>query len=325
MTIYSSRKIGMLLFLLGIGFVICGYYSLRHFTKVSSDNYLAPAGLFISGKKSFSFALLGDSRLNNTTLDAVLRDITGGDYAFTMHVGDQAGDFSGSHFGWILQELQEVMGDEPFYAVPGNHDRNRDDPDDQLRLYKRFFGQPEYWFAYGDTLFICLDSSNGTFSKKQAQWLDSILSRLRDSFGTCMLITHMPPIDPRPGKTHCLKSGVDQLKRIIQKHRVSALFAGHLHFFTQTEFGGVPLYISPSSGQKRREGSKHFGYLDVSIGSDGTISVSEVPVTMAEGREHLEYFFSTEVVRVPMVATGLLLILFGFWMTTRTRPWFIQT
>jgi len=291
----------------------------RCYTNAHTDNYLPPAGQFIPGSDSFRFAVLGDSELQNIPLEEILLDIKSSDFAFAMHVGDLADRVKTSHFEWLLQEFREELGDFPLYAVPGNHDDTKEPEEERLRYYKRAFGQPNYWFSYGDTLFVCLDTSDGEFTDAQALWLETTLDRLRDSFKLCVLFTHMPPFDPRPGHEHCIWSGVEQLKKIVVKYDFAAIITGHIHEYFELDFGGVPLYIVPPSGQVMRGSTTEFGYVAVAIDEEGSLSVKSVSVTDATGREDLEYGLSTRIQANPVVEMGLVFCVLGFLLAVRIR------
>ena len=254
---------------IGIALILTNHLSVKSYTNAHIDNYLAPAGRFIRGDEALTFAVLGDSSLRNTPLEAVLRDIVRGGFDFALHVGDQARRRTSAHFEWLLQEVRGEIGDFPFYAVPGNHDITSGGR--HLRFYKRAFGQPHYWFSYGDTLFVCLDTSTIRLPDAQAEWLDQTLTRLRGLFKSCVLFMHVPPIDPRPGGDYGIVEGVERLRGIVQAHSVTAIIAGHIHEFLSGDFAGVPLYIAPASGQRMRGKADRFGYLSVSVDRQGSI------------------------------------------------------
>lgn len=319
MTPRSKRRTGVVLFFLGIALIIIDYLSVMYYTNAHADNYLAPAGQFIPGDDTFSFAVLGDSVLSNPPLGEILSDIVGRDFAFAVNVGDQAMRQTTAHFEWLLQELRQEIGNFPFYAVPGNHDITMEHGERRLRFYKRAFGQPDYWFSYGDALFVCLDTSTRELSDGQAVWLESTLLRLRGSFKSCLIFMHVPPIDLRAGENSCMRRGVDRLRQIVQANKITAIVAGHTHEYLQSEFGGVPLYVAPSSGQAMHGEADMFGYLAVTVEANGDVSVREVPVTRESGREYMEYYFSTEVQRYRVVEIGLIFVMAGFWLVASSH------
>lgn len=318
---FPKKPFGFVLFVSGVALILLGHMSVAQYTQAHVDNYLAPAGRFFPGDSSFSFAILGDSAMRNRPLNAVLQDIIGKEHAFALNVGDQARRPNSSHFEWMLQEIRDEIGDFSYFAVPGNHDIAGREDGRRLRYYKRAFGQPYYWFSHGETLFVGLDSSTKGLGAEQLVWLESTLSRLRGDFKSCLIFMHVPPTDPRPNSDYCMKRDIESFRDIVKTNNITAIFAGHIHQFLQGEFGGASLYITPPSGQVMRGKTREFGYLSVTMGADGAVSVNHVPVTADRGMEYMEYYFSTEVQRYPTVELGLLLILLGFGLQGEYVSW----
>ena len=315
-----GRVTGIVLFVVGLVSAVVAQWGVRAFSEAKTDNFVAPGGRFFDGKPAFRFAVMGDSGLRNEPMEAVLQDIRKKDFAFIIHVGDMARHFTSSHFEWLAQELHDDTGDLPFYAVPGNHDiTSRQDDIRRLRYYKRIFGQPNYWFSYGDVLFVCLDTSTNDLTDADLAWLEGTLKRLRKMFKSCVMVMHVPPIDPRPDENHCMVDGVERLRQLVGQYDVNALFAGHIHEYSESDFGGAPLYIGPPSGETRRGGTTRFGYMAATVAPDGAVSVEAVPVTDKEGRKRVEYFVSTSVQRHPVAETGLVLMAAGFCLVVFLR------
>ena len=212
LTLYLS----IILFIAGISCVTIYYISVENYNNAHTRNYLPPAGEFLKGDETFSFAVLSDSGLRDEPLKLVLEDIMKHNYPFVLNLGDQARKLMTSNFELLLQTNNKIFGDLPFYAVPGNHDvlyEGSEKPEDYLRFYNRSFGQAYYWFTYGETLFIGLDTSKGNLYPKQEEWLKTTLEKLRHSYKTCIVFMHIPPIDPRPGDSYCMsKAEADKLK-----------------------------------------------------------------------------------------------------------------
>lgn len=285
-------------FALGIGLLVVNQASMRWYSEGWVRNRLPPAGCFIEGEAAFSFAVMGDSAGNEYPFEAILEHVQGQDVAFILHLGDQAKRRSIQHFEWLLQEYAEELGELPLFAVPGNHDVTKDEDDLRLRHYNRAFGQANYWFTYGKTLFIGLDTSDSRFPEERQEWLETVLNRLRPLFDTCVVFAHVPPVDPRPGQNHCMKEDAAALGDILSRHHVDALFCGHIHEFRATTFADVPLYIGPPAGQEMRGATKEFGYMLCAVKEDGAIEVRHVPVTSVSNSEYTEYVVSSKLYKV---------------------------
>ena len=259
---------------------------------------------------------MGDSGLRDKPLGLVFDKIKAGNYSFILDMGDQARKLMTSNFELLLQTNNRFIGDLPFYSVPGNHDvvyGDSNKPEDYLRFYNRAFGQAYYWFSFGDTLFIGLDTSRGNIYPQQELWLKSALKHLRKSFKNCIVYMHIPPIDPRKGQYYCLSENESsKLKQIFKGYNITAIFAGHIHKVLKSTFDGIPLYIAPPAGQKMRSGQKDYGYLSCEISKNNKLKVSYVPVTNDIGRDHFAAFISTEIQRIPTFQTGLICIILSW-------------
>ncbi len=288
------RILSVFFFLSGIIFSTWSAISLNQYFKTNSGNRLPPAGSFIDGSDKFTFAVMADSGLRDEPINAVIKDMKSKKVKFIIHLGDQARRLSANHFEHLLQSLDSQLGDTPFYAVPGNHDATHGKKS-TLRYYKRAFGQPNYWFSYGNTLFVAINTAFGNFDKEQQAWLKNVLKNLRPMFTNCILLTHMPPEDPRPGKSYAMYGDIDELKSIISKFKINAIIAGHIHEYNASQLDGIPLYTAPPSGQKMRGATTMFGYLLCAIDKSSKLNVKKVDITDKKGRDYLQYFLSTEL------------------------------
>lgn len=281
-----------LLFINGIVFGTWALIGLNIYFKSNCDNRLPPAGEFIDGPASFTFAIVSDSGMRTTPFREVIKSAKNRDIKFILHLGDLAGDFSSNHFEHMLQDIDKFAGDTSFFAVPGNHDVISSHTL-SYNFYKRAFGQPYYWFSYGDTLFVMLDTATSDFSSKQQVWLKNVLDRMRPLFKTCLVCMHVPPQDPRPGKSYSMERDIDELRMILEKHRITAIFAGHIHEYLKSEFAGAPIYILPPSGQEMRGDTTMFGYLLCKFDKSGVLNVEKIDVTDDRNRDIMADLLST--------------------------------
>ncbi len=252
---------------------------------------LPPTGEVLEGKAPFRFAVVGDSHSNMDVFEAVLRGVKSDQVSLVLHMGDQVAACSRVDFDWVVQEIEEAHLGVPFCAVPGNHDvapAGESDPRLRCRLYSRSFGPRRYWFAYANALFVAFDDSAEKCAPEDLQWLDRTLARLRGQFEACFVYTHVPPSDPRIGRTHCLASGGEELGRILKKHRVSALFAGHVHCYAETDVEGVAVYISGGGGGGLKVPGESSHYLLCTVEPGGAFRVEKKNVAAASGADYWE-------------------------------------
>lgn len=312
---FKRKKLSIIFFWVGLIFGGWSLISLYSFFRPHGDNRLPPAGTFFEGPESFSFAIMSDSGLRNEPLSKVIRDIRTKNVKFILHLGDQARDLSSNHFEQILQDLDKDLGDTPFYAIPGNHDAIRDQSrmkERSLIYYKRAFGQPNYWFTYGNTLFIAMNTAYSSYPKEDRDWVKTVLKHLRPMFKNCILLMHVPPNDPRPGKNYDMDRDDKKTLKEITKYRITAIFAGHIHEFIKSEWGGIPLYIAPSSGQETRGLSQEFGYILCRITPENNLEVKHIKVPSGNGRDYLRIFLSTELDGITSATISFLSLTLAF-------------
>lgn len=287
------RPLSIAAFAIGTLLFIWSFISLTYYFQAKGNNRLPPAGSFIDGPDEFTFAIMADSGFQEEPVKKIIRDMQSQKAKFIFHLGDQARRLSYNHFEHLLQSMESALGNTPFYALPGNHDTISKDQNTE-KYYSRAFGQSYYWFTYGNTLFIALNTSNSDFSKDQQLWLKNVLQHLRPSFKNCLLLMHVPPIDPRPDESYALSRDTDELAEIIKPHNITAIICGHIHAYIESNFKGIPLYIAPPSGQQMRSGTKSYGYLLCEVTKDSGVKIRRIDVTDKKGRNYFLAALSTE-------------------------------
>jgi Icc-related predicted phosphoesterase len=271
--------------------LLVAYLLSWRFMGAPAPAVLPPAGEVLDGKAPFRFAVVGDSHSKMDVFEAILGSMKADGVSLVLHAGDMVEECAEVDFDWLLQELEEARIGVPFCAVPGNHDtvEGESDPQARCHLYGRSFGPRQYWFAYANALFVGLDASLKTYGEEDLRWLDRTLSRLRSQFEACFVYTHVPPFDPRESRNHRSESGVNELGRILEKHRVSALFSGHIHSYLETTLEGVPVYISGGGGGDLREPLGPHHYLLCTVEPGGRLRVEKKPVVAASREDYWEH------------------------------------
>lgn len=254
---------------------------------------LPPAREAIQGTVPFRFAVVGDNRGNMEVFEEILARIKEEHVSLILHTGDLVDHSGERQFTWLLHELGEEKLPVPLCAVPGNHDIDEaaKDPSTRCRLYGRAFGQRRYWFAYANALFVALDDSTERVSPDDLQWLDRTLAQFRSQYTLCFVYMHVPPRDPRPGRTHALEEGAENLIGIMTKHRVNAVFAGHIHSYLEDNVAGIPVYITGGAGAELEEPSDRYHYLVCTVAPDGSFSLQKRDVDYLRNTDYPEYAF----------------------------------
>lgn len=278
---------------------LCGhtYFSDRYFNAI--HNYSNPQSQFLEpNKKELNILLVSDTGSNHLVLRKVLESaLQNNNYDFVMYLGDMTVNASVSAYYWMLHDIQPVLGKTPMYTLPGNHDIVRRIGLTKVHftdksLYETIMGPRYYWFGYGDTLFITLDSSDESLDKAQLQWLDDTLKKIRPYFKNCIIMGHVPPANSRPDyfEDHITKpEATKKFESIIRKYKINGMFFGHVHFFSAAKFAGIDFWTTPSSGQSIRNPEvPKYGYVNVKINKNGKVDVQPVYIDF-NGPRH-EFF-----------------------------------
>jgi len=272
---------------------------------------LPPAGESLQGKTPFTFAVVGDNRGNNAVFDEILASIRQDGVSLVIHTGDIVKECTKQNYEWILHELAETHPGVPFCAVPGNHDEASSGTN-IYRLYERAFGPRRYWFSYGNTMFVGLGNygRTETYRQEDLDWLDETLCQHRGGYKNCIAFMHVPPRDPRAGRHHAQsESAGEAMMGVLEKHSVTALFAGHIHSYLEDQMDGIPIYITGGAGAERVEPVVAYHYLLCAVQSDGKLEVRKVDVRDVVNTDYPEYAFSVKFpVAASLVGVGVLLL-----------------
>ncbi|MPM94694.1 3',5'-cyclic adenosine monophosphate phosphodiesterase CpdA [bioreactor metagenome] len=258
---------------------------------------LPPAGLTLQPeRKAFTVAVFSDFAGQIDSVEKIGGDISRNDVAFTLCLGDIVKKRTALDFLHVTGEIRECMPC-PVYAAPGNWDRN---DVTGWETYRAYFGQDYYFFGYGDTLFVALNTADGNLPEEQRTFLAQTLKRERPHFRRCVIFCHIPPKDPRPEEEHAATPDFSAIfEDIIRPYRIDLILCGHIHCFTESEMAETRLVTTPSAGQEIREpDNPMFGYLLLDFAADGAIGIRRVDVTPDTGREEMEYFFTVELCRI---------------------------
>lgn len=291
------------------------------FERAVEQSYVAPAGkMFDLDNENFSFSVVSDTGAQNEPIDSILKEIKRSDAKFILHLGDLVRYRNDTHFDWMVSEIEDALIGFPFYMVPGNHEVISEGGDVDKSLYMEIFGQTHYWFGYGNTLFIGLDTSEGKLDNEQLGWLENTLNIIRPKFKYCVIFSHVPPINPEGKLSKTLQPGeAKKLAQAIAGKNITILLFGHTHDYTKTEFMGVPMYISPSSGQEIRSDIDKYGYMNITVSPDGIKNVNVNYVDKKAEVEEMEAFFSYAMVKKEIKIVAMWVMLFGFLLIAVAR------
>jgi len=233
-----------------------------------------------------------------------------------MHLGD----ITTSHpqrpsWGTECLNSQKLIGmfDAPVHLCAGNHDignklsldlpnwpKSAGDPrksfyvsDDNVALYKKYFGEPYYSFDHKGSHFIVLlehiFGSGWDVEKEEWGWLEADLEANKDAQHIFMFF-HTPIywVDPVKDVGPRNYEIIDEEPRarllgLIEKYRVRAVFTGHTHHNITNQYGDAGLFTVTSTAFARNSwrlytdvggGNRdpaHAGYLIVRVYGDRAV------------------------------------------------------
>lgn len=147
-----------------------------------------------------------------------------------------------------LVPLAEETGAELIWVM-GNHDERV--PFREILLDEPGSDEPvNRVIDLGGLRIITLDSSvpgyhHGILEPATLAWLDEVLAEPAP-FGTVVALHHAPIATPLALMDILELRGQDEFGEVIHGRDVRAILGGHLHYPTQGEFAGVPVYVAGS-------------------------------------------------------------------------------
>ena len=241
-------------------------YSLK--TRLSSkNNFQKSVGPFmvktLKGGEDFSFAMLGDSRTFPDDWAKVAKAVTKSKPQFAVFVGDMV-TWGLNDYEWeeqFFNPAKDFFSTIPFYAVIGNHEAN-------TPLFTKIFSTPggKNWSQkIGTVLIIGIDGTmDWETDGVQTKWLENILANSKANF--IFLTSHYPAYtsgghgwlkDGRPGEK-TTRLAQDVIMPLLKKYNVTAMFAGHDHFYERSEpDSGVTMIVTGGAGAPLRNKVKN--------------------------------------------------------------------
>jgi predicted phosphodiesterase len=198
---------------------------------------------------------------------------------FLFSVGDMV-------FGSPLPEVYEKQYKDftqliretklPFYAAPGNHDLAYESG---IKLFQSYiYPRTYYSFTYKKYHFIFLNTEEkgkeGKIEGKQLLWLKEELKKSQGKITFVFL--HRPPYsvlnpegNPKKHIAFTNKKNEFLIKRLFERYKVKAVFAGHEHLFHYEKHNEVDYFITGCSGSspyvsEKKGGFSHFLLVKVS-------------------------------------------------------------
>jgi hypothetical protein len=212
--------------------------------------------------------------------------------AFVVDTGDMTDYGLEEQYIWYDHIISGL--ELPLYTIPGNMETYSDP---NLERYAKHLGPGNYYFYFGETLFVAgaaLHSprSWGGFDDAQLEWLDATLSREAN----LKFLLHHIPIVSEEGRDYKyvpwgwkddhfsqIEQGYEQIVNILTREEVITL-SGHWHGYSNKfEYEGATFYNTPSvtrmSGIKEGPRFRLFRIQNGTIIYDKVIEYEKLDIT----------------------------------------------
>jgi len=199
-------------------------------------------------KEGFKFAVCGDPHANWDVYEKVLESAEKKGVEFLVNVGDLTRVGAESEYLEGKKLMEEFNYDT--YLVMGGHDRISDG----TKWYRKYFGRDYYTWNEGDAHFVVLNNSDqkeGIFSD-HLKWLDDDL--MKNDLPLVFVFVHQPVGFPYASLemvgylTAKAQESEQDLANILKRHKIKALFSGHLHSYFPYQFEGISAIITGGAG-----------------------------------------------------------------------------
>lgn len=247
------------------------------------------------GKRLFTYAVITDTHLNqgetecnspfevnklaNGRMRHVVRDLNTREVDFVLHLGDLLHPVP--HIPHLYEQAAQCFKDQvkglrhKLYVIPGNHDVG-DKPVDWcpagmvraefLDLWDQHFGAHYQAFDHQDVRFVLIDAqiiNSGLAAEvEQKAWLEGELAQAERDGKRVFLNTHYPPYLTYPDEDEHYDNigepGRSWLLGLMEKHRIEAMFAGHVHNFWYHRHDATQCWLLPSTAFVRQDYSEMY-------------------------------------------------------------------
>lgn len=224
----------------------------------------------------------------------VVREINGLDPDFVVNMGDLVHPVPVlPTYGSAVDAFNNIYAtlNCPLHLIPGNHDVG-DKPvawmpaglvdQDGVNQFRHHFGADYSSFDHGDCHFVLLDNvvcnSGIAAETEQAAWLEKDLA---GNVGKrTFLFMHYPlyliQADEPPSYDNVDEPARSWLLSLIERHRIEAVFAGHVHNFSYNRHGATECYTLPSITFYRHDHGDVFKAAPLPETEDGRNDVSKL-------------------------------------------------
>lgn len=169
----------------------------------------------------------------------------------------------------------------PLIATPGNHDIVHH-AEVHSQYFHALFGSDHGDVIIGNVRLILINNAWGSLTDEQLKWVEQTFAKPTSASST-LVYCHKPIFDPRDNAYYGMehRPHAELLHALFAKHKVSAVFSGHIHSLLHTERDGVQYIISGGGGSKLKTESDAHHYLWCEASEHG-VQITAHGLTTAE-------------------------------------------
>ncbi|MEF8787610.1 MAG: metallophosphoesterase [Planctomycetota bacterium] len=251
------------------------------------------------------------SHFNEGALDAVRRELSGGDYDAFIHSGDVTQAGTAEQYQAARGFLDEV--EVPSIVTSGNHDARSGGQ----ALFEEYIGSPRGVMELGDAVFIYVDSPApdrdvGRLGKVKFNLIREALHEHHDcSMKVVVFHHHVIPV-PMTGRERNVLANAGDLLNLLLRFDVDVVLGGHKHYPNVYDVENtVFVNAGTVSGQKTRYGDVNsYNVVEMSPDEvrvetcrlDGSTKVEE----FGRSRRHVFHNFGRRLSRVVQLSNSFI-------------------
>ncbi len=281
----------------------------------------------------FVFAVVGDIQREVNKLSIIMDLLKKGlPLSFIIQTGDAVAHADSGHYRLFLNELAQVGLAVPLFVVPGNHDTKKD----HENLFGTYFGSREFWFEYGNALFIVADTSRGGWNDEKSEWLRQVLESRRAGNRHAFLFMHQLPMERGRYEDRIECTDV-RLRKLIEAYNVDYVFSGHRHEYSREKWHATTFILNGEDDDfDTHKTGAPFCYNFIRVGADAVEDRREVlqpyyaMLIVSEFKDMCIAHLGDYLIRKPWIGVGMalfsalgvaipLLVRFKFGSTARKK------
>lgn len=243
-------------------------------------------------KNRFRFFVFADVKHpagNHARLNDIFDAAKGKKPLFMVLIGDFVSTGTEEKYKFFINKVEDsgvLKAGIPLFVALGNHDR--DEKDKSRALFRKYFGPTYYWFSYGNSLFVVVDTGDSILDEAQLGWIESILKKKRDEYLHVFFFMHVPSTDfdfNQNRKIHKAK----EFMELMERYRVDQVFSGHYHSYRREVQNGVAYLLTGGGGSKleyKEDEESFFHYVEVFV--NGPV-ITEKIVILDASHDYSDY------------------------------------